>query len=109
MRDRRSGGQQIVCPNPRGQQRLMRIAESGVRHEQPLLRSSPFRKAPRTKLLQQLSGSIRRIAFLELGNGGTDQRLRTLFPFHLRIAVQNDIAQVMQELGRAVPSPRKTK
>ena len=62
MGDGAGGGKQIRRSNARGQERLVRVAKSGVGNEQALLFSRPGREFLWSKFLQALAAAGRRLA-----------------------------------------------
>ena len=96
------GGQHVITANARGHQRLVRIAEGRVRQQKPLFFARPGGKFLGAQLLQQLARSGRRRNAGSGGNGRLLNKLRHRFPLHFGIAVEDDIADVREQLGGAV-------
>ena len=97
-----SGGQKIVGTYARGHQRLMRVAKRGVRDQQALFLARPRRELFRSGLLQQLP---RAGGWLDARHARQDRRLQAfgdLLSLDLRVAVENYVAQIGEQLGGAV-------
>src|SRR5882724_2047820 len=86
----------------------MRIAKRRIGNQQALLFSCPCGKFLRTKLLQELTRSCRRRDAGSRGNNRRIESLRRTLPFHLGIAVEDDVADIGEKLGGAVAAARKT-
>ena len=102
---RRRRGQQVVRAHARCEQRLMRVAERRVRHQQALLFARPLREFLRPQFLQELPCARREFA-RSARNGRRRKFLRDLFPFHFGVAVEDYVADVGKQFGRAVRAAR---
>ena len=81
----------------------MGVAQGRVRDEQLLLLERPFGEFLRAKFEQQLARAWRRRLFMVAARhppGG--ENVLWLEAFHQRMAVYRDVAQIPQQLGRAV-------
>src|SRR6266852_7479885 len=86
----------------------MRIAKRRIGNQQALFSSRPRGKFLRIKLLQELTRSCRRRDAGSRGNNRRIKSLRRLLPFHLGIAVEDDLADIGEKLGGAITAARKT-
>ena len=100
LRHRRSSRQQIVSPHASCHQRLVRIAVSRVRDQQPLFFLRPLRELCRPEFLQQLPRAGFRLR--SRGSKGCHRNFRSfdarrnLLPFHLRVPVENHVSQICE-------------
>ena len=94
----------VVGADACGEQRLMGVAERGVRDEQALLFERPFREFLRPEFEQELARTRSRFRFgIERGDRNRRERGATL-PASLRdrIAVHDDVRDERQQLGGAI-------
>ena len=101
-------GQHVVGADARGQQRLVRVAERGVGHQQALLPAGPLGEPLRA----QLAAAIWRVpaggaAESWRGTGGVRDPLRRRLARDGRVAVHDHVAQIGQQLGGAVAARRE--
>jgi hypothetical protein len=104
----RRDGEHVACAESRGEQRLVRIAKRGVREQHGLLLEHPLRELSRPELLEPLAGPGRRLA-------GWQPRRTWLFgarrrgpAFHLRVSVDDHLADEAQQPRGAVALARVT-
>ena len=102
-----SRGQQVMGADARGQQGLMRVAESRVGELKSLLLAGPLREAARSELLQQLARAGRRRGAVGVGQRRQLEDFGRLAAFQLGVAVEDDVADVAKELGGAVAALRQ--
>ena len=109
MRDGGGGGEQVVRAHARGQQRLVRVAKSGVGDQQALFAARPFGETLRgpsfCRSWRVPSGAARRP-----GQCGITARLehsQGLLTFHFGIAVEDHVAQIGEQLRGAVAAARR--
>ena len=96
-------GQHVVAADARGHQGLMRVAEGRVGDEQPFLFRGPFGKFFRAKFKQQLAGAFGRFELVVAHRGGGRRPHSGDFvTLGLRVAVDDDVAEEVQQPGRAV-------
>src|ERR1700719_5078135 len=80
----------------------MRVAKRGVRNQQALFLARPRGKVFWSELLQQLP---RRVGRCNAPDTRQDRRLqvfRNFLSLDFRVAIENDVAQVREQLGGAV-------
>ena len=95
--------QHVVGAHARRQQRLVRVAERGVGDQQPLFFPRPLGEFLRAQLLQQLPRAWRRRS--DRGVCGIARgfaHFRALASLHFRIAIDDHVAQIREQLGGAV-------
>ena len=97
--------QEVMRTHPSRQQRLVRVAKGGVRDEQGFALKNPLRELFRSKLEKPLThpvGDRRQIAVHGKRSRCAARRLRVTF--HQRIAVNNRLSQIREQLCRSVPT-----
>src|SRR5258706_11089043 len=85
----------------------MRIEKRRIGNQQALFSSRPRGKFLRTKLLQELTRSYRSHDAASRGDNRRFESLRCRLAFHLRIAVEDDVADIGQKFRRAVAATRE--
>ena len=100
--------QDVVGPHPRRQQTLVRVAHRGVGHQGAVLLEHPGGEPLGAALLEDLPGP-RQAAAREAtgGSRGSSElhRAPALLGLDGGVAVDDHLAQVLQQLGRAVSPP----
>ena len=107
MRVIRRDLQHVVGTHARGEKRLVCVAHRGIGEKHALLLPDPVREFMRAQLDQPVAGAAgyRRG---EIPVGFVRVRERTIVgfsAFHLRVAVDRDLADELQQLGGAI-APR---
>ncbi len=102
-------GQQVVRSHARCQQRLMCVAEGRVCEQQALLVARPLREAARPKLPQQLARARWRGRLVAARKRRRGECRWNRLALHLRVAVQDDVADVGEQLRCAVAALREAK
>ena len=107
LRRRRGDLQQITGPHPRGEQALVRVAHGGVGHQRPVLPEHPGRQPVRPVLVQDLLRPRQGRTLRNLGETRRRElhRAPALLGLDRGVAVDDDLAQVLEQLGGAVPPP----
>ena len=100
--------QHVVGADASRHQRLVSIAERRIGQQQTRLVARPFGEPLRAELLQQLPCSVRRRIVIRFGNRRGQNRLGPRLIRHLRIAVDDHLAEISQQLRRAVAARRET-
>src|SRR6266850_1952982 len=85
----------------------MRIAKRRIGNQQALFSSRPRGKFLWTKLLQKLTRSCRSHDAASRGNNRRIESLGRRLPFHLGIAVEDDVADIGEKFGGAVAAARE--
>src|SRR6267142_2263252 len=85
----------------------MCIPKRRIGNQQALFFSRPRGKFLRTKLLQELTRSCRRRDAGCCWNNRCFESLRRRLPFHLGIAVEDDVADIGEKFGGAVAAARE--
>src|SRR6267142_983545 len=85
----------------------MRIAKRRIGNQQALFSSRPRGKFLWTKLLQKLTRSCRSHDAASRGNNRRIESLGHRLPFHLGIAVEDDVADIGEKFGGAVAAARE--
>ncbi len=103
MREGVGAGEHVGRAHARGHERLVRVAEGGVGDEQALLLEGPLGEALCAELEQEVTRAGGRRRFLVVGRGlrGREGFLGTV-ALGVGIAVDDDVAEEVEELGRAV-------
>src|SRR5215813_3610459 len=87
----------------------MSIPKGGVSDEQPLFLFGPSGKSFGPEFFQKLASAFWRINARNSGQRRNFDCFRRLFSFYLRIAVQNNVANIREKLRRAVAALGKSK
>src|SRR5688572_29278038 len=108
-RDRIRDGEHVETADARGQERLVRVAERSVGHQQSLLLERPLREFLRAQFKQKLARAWRGSFLMVVARRrGFWQRTFWLVPFNLRVAIDDDVGKKIQELGGAIALGFKT-
>ena len=107
VRDEVRDGQHVVGADTRGQQRLVRVAEGGVGDQQALLPAGPFGEVLGAQPLQNLARAIRRRGGVVARHRRRPDAARRKLTPDGRIAVDDDVAEIGQQLGGAVAARRE--
>src|SRR6476660_1910125 len=86
----------------------MRIAKRGISNEQALLFSRPGGKFLRAKLSEKLARSCRSRDTASHRNNRRIESLWGRLSFHFGVAVEDDVADIGEKLGGAIPATGKT-
>ncbi len=103
----RRNRRQIVRAETRGQQRLMRVAHRRIRQQHALLLEHPGGETLGAQLVEQLLRARRRRRQLELRQLRVRQPRRARPAFHFIVAVDDDLADEVQQPRRAVALARE--
>ena len=107
VRNEVGDGQHVVSAHTRGQQRLMGVAESRIGEQQPLLPGRPIGEAFGAQFAEQLAGAVGRVGRVVRRHGRSAYARGHWLAGHLRIAVDDHVRQVTQQLGGAVLARRE--
>ena len=101
--ERIRAGQHVMGADTGGHERLMGVAESRVGDEQALLGDRPLGEFLRAELKEQLARAIGRVQ-LEIAGGHDrrNERLGGTIALGVGIAVDDDVADEVEELGGAI-------
>ncbi len=99
----------VVAADAGGEQALVGVAEGGVGHQQALLFAHPLGEFGGSELLELLAGAVGRGGLMvPLGHDQRQVAIGLRAALDLRVAVDDDLPEVAQELGRAVAPGRET-
>ena len=113
--------QHVESPHPRGQKRLMRIAERRIGDQQTVVLDDPFAETPGAQFFELLPRARpRRLRFVKLRDRRRLSRDADGLGFQQRVAIHEDVGQKSQQprgpilalgeleqLGRLVQKPRR--
>ena len=98
-------GDEIVAPHAGGEQRLVRVAHGGIGDEHALLAAHPAGEAFRAFLIEDLLGAGRRRGIEPGRRDGQAFLGRRDAAARVGMAVDGDIGDIGQKLGRPVAAP----
>ena len=101
--ERRRAGQHVVGAQARGHERLVGVAEGGVGDEQALSLARPLRELLRPEFQQQVARALGDggLGVVSRRPGGLEDLARPV-ALGVRVAVDDDVAQEVQQLGGPV-------